>query len=347
MGDARRRSRWASSSRAIATYWVKTSAAPPSARIVASSSSSRSSLPDRPGEPHRAGLLEELRRVVADLLQPGEQREHQAAAGVLVGALDALHRVAHDRLVEDDLLAGQAERVVGLGLGRQLGRDARVGLAAAQQERADQVGELAGLLLVHARLDRRGPDLAEGVAAAEQAGDRPVEDRPQLGQVVLDGRAGQGDAGGAGDGAQRAGGRGGGFLTCCASSATTSPQSTSRSRGPEASRGRGRSAACRRSSARTRSVPASAASRSSARAAVEAAHGRARREPLDLALPVAEQRGRADDQRRAGPAPGAASSRCRCRAISVMVLPRPMSSARQQPRPSEVSWSSQVRPRRW
>ena len=159
-----------------------------------------------PGQPHR-GLLEELRRVVADLLEPGEQLEHQPAPGVLVGALDPLHDVAHERLVEHHLLAGQPDPVVGLGLGRQLGRDARVGLAAAQQERADQVGELRRLGRLLARLDRRRPGLAEGVAAAEQPGDRPVEDRPELGQVVLDRGAGQRDPGRARDGAQRAGGR--------------------------------------------------------------------------------------------------------------------------------------------
>ena len=77
------------------------------------------------GETNRFGLLEELRRVVADLLQPGEQGEDEPATGVLVGAFDALHRVAHERLVEHDLLAGQAERVVGLGLGWQLGARCR------------------------------------------------------------------------------------------------------------------------------------------------------------------------------------------------------------------------------
>ncbi len=147
-------------------------------------------------EPDRAGLLQEVRRVVADLLEAGQQREHQAAPGDLVvvaGPLDAGHRVADERLVEDHLLAGQAERVVGLGLGRQLGGDAGVGLAAAQQERADQVGELPGLRLVHARLDRRGPDPAERLPAAEQPGDHPVEDRPELGEVVLHRGAGEGD----------------------------------------------------------------------------------------------------------------------------------------------------------
>ena len=63
------------------------------------------------GEPDHARLLQEVGRVVADLLEPGEQRQHQAAPGDLVvvaGALDAGHRVADERLVEHHLLAGQA-----------------------------------------------------------------------------------------------------------------------------------------------------------------------------------------------------------------------------------------------
>ncbi len=200
---------------AMATYWVKTSAAPSSASTVPSSSSTRSSFCERPAEPDDPGLLEEVRRVVADLLEAGEQREHQTAPGHLVvgaGPLDAGHRVADERLVEHHLLAGQVQRVVGLGLGGQLGRDARVGLAAAQQERADQVGELPGLGLVDAGLDRRGPDPAEGLAAAEQSRDHPVEDRPELGEVVLHRGAGERDPDRARDLAQRLGGRGAGVL---------------------------------------------------------------------------------------------------------------------------------------
>ena len=50
---------------------------------------------------------------------------------------------------------------------------------------------------------------------------------------------------------------------------------------------------------------------------------------------------------RVGPEPPRVPARCRASAIRVTVLPRPMSSARQAPSPSEVSWSSQVRPWRW
>ena len=85
-------------------------------------------------------LLEEVGGVVADLLEAGEHRQHQARGRcVLVGALDPLEAVAHERLVEHDLLAGEGEQVVGVGARRQLRRDAGVGLAATQQERRDQL----------------------------------------------------------------------------------------------------------------------------------------------------------------------------------------------------------------
>ena len=65
----------------------------------------------------------------------------------------------------------------------------------------------------------------------------------------------------------------------------------------------------------------------------------------DLPLPVAQQRRRADDQ--GGPAGLRSSCRCRWSAMSWIVLPRPMSSARQPPRPSAHISASQATPRRW
>ena len=73
----------------MATNWVNTSTDSPSAVMVSTSSVTASSLPERPG--HRAVLLEVLRRVVADLLEAGEQLEHQAAAAHAVGLLDLGH----------------------------------------------------------------------------------------------------------------------------------------------------------------------------------------------------------------------------------------------------------------
>ena len=239
------------------------------------------------GEPDRAGLLEELRRVVADLLEPGQQGQHQAAPGVLVGALDAVHGVAHERLVEHRLLAGETEQVVGLGLRGQLGSDARVGLAAAQQERADQVGELTRLGRLQAGLDRRSPHPAERLAAAEQAGDRPVEDRPQLGEVVLDGGAGQGHPRPARDQPQVAGRRRAGVLDVLR---LVGDDQVPRDLGES-----GVVAAHR--AVRRQHEPAVDAPELALRA-VEPADGQPRCEPVDLGLPVAEQAGRADHESR-------------------------------------------------
>ncbi len=226
--------------------------------------------------------------MVADLLEAGEQGEHETPSLRVVGGepLDALHRVADERLVEHRLLPGQAEQLVGLGLRRQLRRDPGVGLAAAEQERPDQVGELARLGRLDPGLDGRGPDPPEGLAAPEQAGDRPVEDRPELGELVLDGRAGQRDPRAARDGAQRAGGRGAGVLDVLGLVGDHEVPRHGGEGGAVAPHG----------AVRRQHEPLGEVERP--RRAVEAAYGHPGREPLDLRLPVAEQRGGTHDQRR-------------------------------------------------
>ena len=87
---------------------------------------------------------EELRRVVADLLELREELDHEAATQHAARRLDLGQGLADDRLVETDLFTGEVDAVVGLGLRWQLRRDAGVALAAAQHERADQQGEVAG-----------------------------------------------------------------------------------------------------------------------------------------------------------------------------------------------------------
>ncbi len=145
------------------------------------------------------------------------------------------------------------------------------------------------------RLDRGRPHLAEGVAAAEQARGGPVEDRPQLGEVVLDRGPGQGDPGGGGMVRSARAVEERAFLTCWASSATTRSQAIAPSAvgvaahgavggqheaGVGAARGTGRVEVARPPpwKRRTRDPGGEAA---------------------DLGLPVAEQAGRADDQGRA------------------------------------------------
>ena len=51
----------------------------------------------------------------------------------------------------------------------------------------------ATALIARLDLDRVAPLLAEAAVSAEQAGRGPVEDRPELGEVVLDRRTGKGD----------------------------------------------------------------------------------------------------------------------------------------------------------
>ena len=69
-------------------------------------------------------------------------------------------------------------------------------LAAPEQEGPHQPGQAVGGLGVAVALDRHG-DLRAGSrrAVPSRPGRGPVEDRPQLGEPVLDRRAGEGDAG--------------------------------------------------------------------------------------------------------------------------------------------------------
>ncbi len=150
----------------------------------------------------RARLVQVLRRVVADLLQHGEEAEHETLPGDAVLVLDRLQGLAHLGLVEGGLLLGERDRHVGDGPRRQVGGDARIGLLPAEEERADRTGEPLGGQRVPVALDGSGHRAHEPFERAEQSGGGPVEDRPQLAQPVLDRGPGEGQAGGAADGAQ-------------------------------------------------------------------------------------------------------------------------------------------------
>ncbi len=149
----------------------------------------------RPVRDPRLLLLEVLRGVVADLLQSRQQLHHEPPALETVRRGDLRQRLADHRLVQSGLLRRQRHGPVGLGLRRQLRRDARVRLPPAQQERPHQRGEPLGRGRILPALDRRGVPRTERAEAAEQTGRRPVQDRPQLGEVVLDRGAGEGDTG--------------------------------------------------------------------------------------------------------------------------------------------------------
>ena len=117
--------------------------------------------------------------MVADLLQAGQQLEHQPAPGLLVGALDARPscRARTTRRARPARGSGRAGGRSRSSPGSS-GRDAGVALAAAQQERPDQARELPRLGRLVARLDRPRPDLAERLPAAEQPRASPSRGSP-------------------------------------------------------------------------------------------------------------------------------------------------------------------------
>lgn len=186
--------------------------------------------------------------------------------------------------------------MVGLRLGRQLGDDPGIGLAAAQQEGPHEPGEpLDGLLVLDLLvvLDRAGVPGAEGLERAEETGGGPVEERPEFGEVVLHGSAGEGDPGGCGDLAQRLRGRGERVLDVLGLVGDDHPPLAAGQlggAGPQRAVGR--------------EDEASLDGVEVALGSVEAPHGHVGGEPPHLALPVAEQGRRADDE--GGGAAGAA-----------------------------------------
>jgi hypothetical protein len=105
----------------------------------------------------------------------------------------ALERRLDGGLVDAGLLAGQGAGDRDLLLRRQVDRDLRVVLAAAEHEGGHQPPQPGGRALVVPPLDRDGEPLVEGPLRAEQARVGDVHDGPQLGEPVLDRRPGHRD----------------------------------------------------------------------------------------------------------------------------------------------------------
>lgn len=197
--------------------------------------------------------------------------------------------LADHGLVQRRLLGRQRDIGVGLGLARQLRRDVRVGFLAPQQEGADQGGQALGDHLVVVPFDRLGDHPAEMVQRTEQARRRPVQDRPQLGEPVLHRGAGQRHPRAGFDAAQRLRRRGQRILHMLG---LVRSDETPLERGE-------RFVTARYAIRREHDLPRSQIVKV-ARAAVEPAYRHRWRELGDLTLPVAQQRGRADHERRTG-----------------------------------------------
>ncbi len=192
--------------------------------MASTSSSKAASFPGAARE--RLALAEVLRGMIRDLLERGEQLEHQPATRDALRAADLGERLAHHRLVERDLLGSEGDDEVGLGLARQFRRDCRIRLAPAQQERTDESSEVFGRDRVTRPFDGHRDRAAKRLERPEQAGGGPVEDRPQVAEAVLDRRPRERDPRRAGIARSSRAVRASGFFTCCASSATTRPHST-------------------------------------------------------------------------------------------------------------------------
>ena len=300
-----------------------------------SSSSHRSSFSERPRS-RAARLAEVVRRVVADLLEAGEQREHQPAAGrprrrarsAPSTRARAPRRARPARgsarsRWSVSVLAGSS----GAMPGSDLRRRSRNGSTSWANRRATagstplSIG--AAQTLRKALREPSSPGVAQSRIAQSSvrlfSTGVPVSATRHRDAMVRRLRAVEEVA----------------FLMCCASSATTRSQARPRQRPV------GRGASCRRSSARTRRRRrrGRATAPWKRRTATPGANRWISASQLPIRL--------AGQTTSVGPAAEPRSRRCRCRAIRVIVLPRPMSSARQAPSPAPVSSASQVRPCRW
>ena len=142
----------------------------------------------------RRAVVQQQCGVVADLLELGHRGQHVAPAGDAGGVFDLLQHVVDDRAVERRLLAGQPVVLGDLDLVRQVVDDRGVGLDPAQQIRAGGAAQQLRGVGVPLALDGHREARAEPLGRAEDARVEHVHDRPQLGEAVLDGRAGECDA---------------------------------------------------------------------------------------------------------------------------------------------------------
>ncbi len=124
--------------------------------------------------------------MVADLLEPGDQAEDQPPPGKPLGSGDRGHRLVDDGPIQRGLFDREGHDLVGLGLGWQVGSDVLVGLAPAEQERPQQLVEPLGLDGITVAFDGDRDLAAESLERPQQAGCGPVEDGPEIGELVLD-----------------------------------------------------------------------------------------------------------------------------------------------------------------
>src|SRR5512145_649683 len=139
-------------------------------------------------------ISEKLGRVVADLLQLEQRGQDNTAALDPRRLRNACKRVTHYGTIERSLLLRERTEDLDLIFGREVADDVRVGFEASQDEWSHQRLEALGSLGVLHALDRACEMGLKVGLRAEVARVEELENAPQLGQPILDGRAGEDDA---------------------------------------------------------------------------------------------------------------------------------------------------------
>ena len=120
--------------------------------------------------------------VVADLLELHELGQYEPAPLDAVGLFQLFGQVAYGLLIEGGLFPAQRAEGRHLDLFGQVGDHSLVGLEPAQDVRPDERAQrLVGRSGLHL-LDKVG----ERLGAAEQARVQEIEQRPEIGQTILD-----------------------------------------------------------------------------------------------------------------------------------------------------------------
>ncbi len=135
-------------------------------------------------------------------LEPKERGEDRPATLDPLALFEDLRQIVDRALVEDGLDAGQRAEGGDLRLVGQVGDDPPVGLQAPEEVRAEQPAQRpVAVLLARRHATGCAPKL---LRAAQQARLQEVEERPEVAEPVLDGRAGQRHANACSHGLRRA-----------------------------------------------------------------------------------------------------------------------------------------------
>ncbi len=135
----------------ISVNWVKMSARSPMTSDLLQHLGEPLQLAGASGDGR--AVAEELRRVVAHLLQLHQRGQHQPLALDAVRAFQRRFRLFGHRQVEGGLLLGQRAIDRHLLLLRQVGNDAAVGFQAAQQEGTGEAFQPCGRVGIVFQLD--------------------------------------------------------------------------------------------------------------------------------------------------------------------------------------------------